>query len=84
MKWRLPDAKEQFCELIRTACSKGLQVLMLREKATVVIASPANTAHLNGDGPTLVDALLDGPVWDDEFTEIVLARQKTSRPDIRF
>jgi hypothetical protein len=34
--------------------------------------------------PTLVDDLLGGPAWDDEFADAVEARNKTPSRDVAF
>ncbi|HKG82489.1 MAG TPA: type II toxin-antitoxin system Phd/YefM family antitoxin [Beijerinckiaceae bacterium] len=81
MEWQLQDAKNRFSELVQRARQEGPQVVTLRgRRAAVVLSAEAYDALLR-ERPSLVDHLLAGPSWDDDFVEAVNLRAKSpSRP----
>lgn len=76
MEWQLQDAKSQFSKVVQKARSEGPQVVTLRGARAAVILSAEDYDALVKDRPSLVDDLLDGPEWDDEFASAVDARSK--------
>ena len=81
MEWQLQDAKNRFSELVQRARQEGPQVVTLRgRRAAVVLSAEAYDALLR-ERPSLVDHLLAGPSWDDDFVDAVNLRAKApSRP----
>ena len=77
MEWQLQDAKNRFSELVQRARKDGPQIVTLRgERAAVVLSAEAFDA-LTANRPSLVDHLIEGPVWPDDLVEAVNARAKT-------
>lgn len=77
MAWQLQEAKNRFSELVQKARTDGPQTVTLRgERAAVVLSAEAYDA-LTANRPRLVDHLLAGPRWTDDFVEAVNKRAKT-------
>lgn len=76
MEWQLQEAKSQFSKVVQKARSEGPQVVTLRGARAAVILSAEDYDALVEKKPSLVDDLLDGPEWDDDFIEAVNARSK--------
>ncbi len=84
MEWQLQDAKNRFSELVQRARRDGPQIVTLRgERAAVVLSAEAFDA-LTANRPSLVDHLLEGPVWPDDLVEAVNARAKTPSRNAEF
>lgn len=81
MNWQLQDAKNQFSKVVRKAQQEGPQTVTLRGERAVVVLSAQDYDALQAGKPSLVDALLDGPAWDDAFVESVNARSTTPSRD---
>ena len=80
MEWQLQDAKNRFSELVQRARQEGPQVVTLRgRRAAVVLSAEAYDALLR-ERPSLVDHLLAGPSWDDDFVDAVNLRAKVAEP----
>lgn len=77
MDWQLQDAKNRLSEVIKLARAQGPQTVTLRGERAAVVLSAADYDALRADRPTIVDALLGGPTWDDAMLEAVEARAKT-------
>jgi len=77
MEWQLQDAKNQFSKLVQKACHEGPQVVTVRGERTAVVLSAGDYDALLAGRPTLVDDLLGGPAWDEQFAGVVEARAKT-------
>jgi len=77
MKWQLQDAKNQFSKVVQKARAEGPQIVTLRGEPAAVVLSAADYDALRAARPTLVDDLLGGPAWDDDFAEAVATRVKT-------
>jgi prevent-host-death family protein len=77
MTWQLQDAKNRFSELVKKAMSDGPQTVTLRGERAVVVVAAGEFDRLSGARPTLVDALLDGPAFDDDIAEAITRRAKT-------
>lgn len=84
MEWQLQDAKNQFSKLVQTARTQGPQIVTLRGERAAVVLSAQDYDALTAARPSLVDCLLSGPPWDDEFTEAVERRAKTPSRDAAF
>jgi prevent-host-death family protein len=81
MPWQLQDAKNHFSKVVQKAQMEGPQVVTLRGERAVVVLSIADYDELRASRPSLIDDLLAGPAWDDDFTETVTARAKTPSRD---
>jgi prevent-host-death family protein len=77
MEWQLQDAKNRFSELVQRALKEGPQVVTLRGERAAVILSAETFDALTAARPNLVDHLLTGPAWPDDFADAVNARAKT-------
>ena len=77
MEWQLQVAKNKLSEVINLARTQGPQTVTLRGKRAAVILSAADYDALRAGRPSIVDALLSGPAWDDEMVEAVSKRAKT-------
>lgn len=84
MEWQLQDAKNRLSEVVNRARSEGPQLVTLRGKRAAVILSVESYDALLATRPTIVDRLLAGPLWDDEFIEAVNAREKAPSRPIEF
>ncbi|HEX2885522.1 type II toxin-antitoxin system Phd/YefM family antitoxin [Vineibacter terrae] len=84
MAWQLQDAKNKFSKVVQQARTQGPQVVTVRGERAVVVLSAEDYDSLRAARPTLVDALLDGPRWDDDFAKAVTARVKTPSRDPAF
>jgi len=74
MEWSLQDAKNQFSRVVQKARLEGPQTVTLRGERAAVVLSAAEYDALRAGRPSLVDALLSGPAWDDEFADAVSLR----------
>ena len=82
MNWHLQDAKNNFSKLVREAREHGPQTVTLRGERAVVVLSAQDYDMLSANKPTLIDTLLEGPLFSEAFTDMVNQRSKTqSRPD---
>jgi prevent-host-death family protein len=84
LDWPLQDAKNRFSEVVKRARSEGPQTVTLRGERAAVVLSAADYDALMRKRPSLVEDLLDGPAWDDEFVETVNARAKSPSRDADF
>ena len=84
MNWQLQDAKNQFSKLVQSACTHGPQVVTVRGEPSVVVLSVRDYDALRANRSTLVDCLLAGPVWDQDFIDAVARREKTPGRTIDF
>lgn len=84
MEWQLQDAKNQFSKVVQKARFEGPQVVTVRGERTAIVLSAHDYDALRAGRPTLVDDLLRGPAWDDDFTDVVEARAKTPSRDVTF
>lgn len=81
MDWALQDAKNQFSRVVRCAQTEGPQVVTLRGERAAVVLSAADYDALKAGRPTLVDALLSGPDFDDELADAITRRAKAPSRD---
>jgi prevent-host-death family protein len=81
MDWPLQDAKNRFSEVVQRALREGAQTVTLRGGRAVVVLSAADYDALVRDRRSLVDDLLSGPAWDDDFVAAVDARAKPPSRD---
>ena len=82
MDWQLQEAKNRFSEVVQRARREGPQVVTLRGERTAVVLSAEDYDRLVAARPSLVDHLLAGPAWDDEFVGAVNARDKRPSRDV--
>ena len=76
--WPLQDAKNRFSEVVRRAKSEGPQTVTVHGRRAAVVLSAEDYDALAKPVPKrdFVDALLEGPPWDEEFASWVEDRQK--------
>lgn len=74
MDWPLQDAKNHFSKVVQRARSEGPQTVTLRGERAAVVVSAQDYDALRASRPTLVDALLAGPSWDDDLAVTVTER----------
>jgi prevent-host-death family protein len=84
MEWPLQDAKNHFSKVVQKARAEGPQIVTLRGERAAVVLSAADYDALLANRPTLVDHLLSGPAWDDEFADSVSSRAKAPSRDVAF
>lgn len=84
MDWPLQDAKNQFSKVVQKARDEGPQTVTLRGERAAVVMSAADYDALRRNRPTLVDALLEGPTWDQDMADTVTDRARTPSRDIDF
>lgn len=82
MEWPLQDAKNQFSRVVQKARSEGPQIVTLRGERAAVVLSAADYDALRAGRPSLVDDLLSGPSWDEDFAEAVNRRTLAPRRDV--
>jgi prevent-host-death family protein len=74
--WPLQDAKNRFSEVVRRARSEGPQTVTVHGRRAAVVLSAEEYDALAKPKRDLVDALLGGPPWDEEFASWVEDRRK--------
>jgi prevent-host-death family protein len=84
VNWHLQDAKNQFSKLVQKARAEGPQTVTIRGERAAVVLSAADYDALTGNRPNLVDDLLAGPAWDDEFADAVTQRSKLPGREVDF
>lgn len=82
MEWQLQDAKNQFSKVVQKARQEGPQVVTVRGERAVVILSAHDYDALRAKRPSLIDALLEGPAWDDELVETITQRVRIPDRDV--
>lgn len=82
MTWQLQDAKNQFSRVVQKARTEGPQIVTLRGERAAVVLSAADYDVLRAGRPSLVDDLLVGPAWDEEFAEAIATRPKMPSRDV--
>jgi prevent-host-death family protein len=84
MNWQRRQARNKLSELVQRARNKGPQTITRRGKRVAVILSADDYDKLAASRPSLIDHLLSGPAWDDEFADAVNRRSKTPSRDVSF
>ncbi|GGA98540.1 antitoxin [Brucella endophytica] len=84
MEWHLQDAKNHFSKVVQKALNEGPQTVTLRGERAAVVLSAADYDALAGNQPNIIEDLLSGPAWDDEFVDAVNARAKHPSRDPAF
>ena len=84
MNWHLQDAKNNFSKVVQRARDEGPQTVTLRGHRAAVVLSAEDYDRLVSHGPSLVDHLLSGPAWDDEFVDEINRRNKAPSRDVVF
>lgn len=82
MNWHLQDAKNNFSKLVQRAQKEGPQTVTVRGEPAVVVLSTKEYEKLAGRRKTIVDYLLSGPAWDEEFAAEVERRPNTMVRDV--
>ncbi|RBP16496.1 prevent-host-death family protein [Roseiarcus fermentans] len=82
MDWALQDAKNRFSELVQRAGREGPQTVTVRGKRAAVVMSADDYDTLVSQRPSLVDHLLSGTPWDDEFAATVDSRSKAPSREV--
>ncbi|TPM28767.1 type II toxin-antitoxin system Phd/YefM family antitoxin [Mesorhizobium sp. B2-3-4] len=82
MNWHLQDAKNNFSKVVQLARTRGPQTVTLRGERTVVVLSVEDYDQLAGKKKSLVEYLLTGPGWDDEFHKEITTRPDTMIRDV--
>ena len=77
MEWQLQDAKNHFSKVVQRARTDGPQIVTLRGERAAIVLSARDYDALRASRPTLVDALLASPAWDDELIDAVSVRAQT-------
>jgi len=77
MEWQLQDAKNHFSKVVQSARTQGPQIVILRGERAAVILSAEDYDALTAARPNVVDHILSGPPWDEEFAGAVGRRVKT-------
>lgn len=82
MNWHLQDAKNNFSKVVQKAITEGPQTVTLRGERTAVVLSADEYDRLSGKKKTLVEYLLTGPGWDDNFAKEIESRPETMIRDV--
>lgn len=82
MDWPLQDAKNHFSKVVQKARTEGPQTVTLRGERAAVMLSAVDYDALRASRPTLVDALLAGPAWDDALSDAIEQRAKAPGRDV--
>jgi prevent-host-death family protein len=82
MNWHLQDAKNNFSKVVQRARSEGPQTVTLRGERAAVVISAEEYDRLAGKKKSLVEHLLTGPGWDEEFAEEINRRSETMIRDV--
>ena len=82
--WQLQDAKARFSELVKRAREQGPQHVTVRGAPAVVVISEEEYARLTPPRPSIVDHILEGPPWPDDFVEAINARPRDAGRDVAF
>ena len=77
MGWAVKEARKRLSELLQRAGRQGPQTVTVRGGRAAAASSAAGDGAPVGHRPSLVDDLLSGPAWDDEFAAAVDVRAKT-------
>ena len=77
--WQLQDAKARFSELVKRARERGPQHVSLRGEPAVVVISEADFATLTASRPSIVDHILDGPLWPDDVVDAINEQSRGAR-----
>lgn len=80
MDWSLEDAEKQFPRLVQTALTEGPQMVTVSGERAAVVLSAADYDALRISRPTLVEALLSPPAWDDALADTVADRARMPGP----
>lgn len=84
MEWQLQDAKNKFSQLVKQARQSGPQTVTVHGERAAIVLSAEDYDALRAGRPSLVDDLLGGPAWDEEFSETVTKRAKAPSRDPAF
>lgn len=84
--WQIQEAKQRFSELIRSVQADGPQFVTKhgQEIAVVIDIEEYRRLHPGGDRASFKEHLLSGPVFDDEFIDLVFERDDAYPRDVDF
>jgi prevent-host-death family protein len=82
--WQLQDAKARFSELVKRAREQGPQHVSVRGEPAVVVVSAEEFAKLTSPRRSIVDHLLEGEPWPDDFVDAINARSRDTGRDVVF
>jgi prevent-host-death family protein len=80
--WQLQDAKARFSELVKRAREQGPQHVSVRGAPAVVVVSAEEFARLTVPRPSIVDHILEGPLWPDDVVDAINTRSRDVGRDI--
>ena len=80
--WQLQDAKARFSELVKRAREQGPQHVSVRGEPAVVVLSEEAFDALTARRPSIVDHILNGPLWPDDVVERINERPRDSERDV--
>jgi prevent-host-death family protein len=84
LRWQLQDAKARFSELVKRANTEGPQHVSVRGQPSVVVVSATMYESMIEPRKSLVDHILDGPLWQDDVADAINARQGDSGREFSF
>ena len=84
MSWHLQDAKNHLSKVVQRSRTEGPQVITVRGEPAAVVVSAKDYEAIAGKKRSFVDALLDGPQWDDAMVEAVNERPISPHRDAEF
>ena len=82
--WQLQEAKARFSEIIRRAAEQGPQHVSVRGEPAAVVLSQEDYRQLTSKRPSIVDHILAGEPWPDEFVEAINDRRHGGDRDFEF
>ncbi|MFN3673700.1 MAG: type II toxin-antitoxin system Phd/YefM family antitoxin [Bosea sp. (in: a-proteobacteria)] len=86
MAWALQDAKARFSEVVKRAQSEGPQEVTVRGEPTAYIVSKQDFEAMRQERRTgrsnVVDLLLEGEPWPDDFVDLVNQRSQLPARDV--
>lgn len=77
--WQLQEAKARFSEVVRRAVQEGPQHVSVRGEPQAVVLSEKDYRSLIAARPSIVDHILAGEAWPDDFVDAINDRPK--QPD---
>jgi prevent-host-death family protein len=80
--WPLQDAKARFSEVVKRAIEHGPQHVSVRGEPAVVVLSEGLFADLTASRPSIVDHILNGPLWSDDLVEAINNRSPDLGRDV--
>jgi len=82
--WQLQDAKARFSEVVKRAREQGPQHVTVRGEPAVVVISEEAFANLSSPRQSIVDTILEGPLWPDDVVDAINERSRDTGRDLAF